>query len=90
MEQSLQILLQGGALAILAYLVVWVTRIGVPQLFDVLVGIRQSMDRHTGALEKLEASNERVVAKIAELAEDVGRVKACCPIITDSSPDGAT
>jgi len=54
MEQAVQLVIQGGALGLLAYLIWWVTQTGAPQLFSCLININGSLNTIHGRLEKVE------------------------------------
>lgn len=54
MEATLQIVMQTGALGLLAYLIWWVTQTGAPQLFTCLTNINGSLNTIHGRLEKVE------------------------------------
>lgn len=74
MDATLQVILQGGALGILAYLIFWVTRSGGPKLFDALFGIKSAMEAHTLKLEQFERTNDRLVDVVSRLARETKEI----------------
>lgn len=74
MEDSIQWLLQGGALAILIYIVIWTTRTGAPGLFEALAGIRTAMERNTMRTESLEETTKQLTYAVRRMAEKTGTV----------------
>lgn len=67
MEEAVQLLLQGGALGLLAYLIWWTTRDGAPQLFTKLGGIQSAIESHSNRLANLEAA-------MKELRQEMQRI----------------
>lgn len=67
MEEAVQLLLQGGALGLLAYLIWWTTREGAPQLFSRLGGIQVAIESHSHRLQNLEAA-------VSDLKREVQRL----------------
>lgn len=76
MDATLQYVLQGGALALLAYLLVWTTKSGAPKLFEGLGGITRAIDknsdkvdRNTEKLADLERTNTELVKVVMRVAQ---------------------
>tara|TARA_R110000772_G_C13309802_1_gene439830 strand:+ start:5945 stop:6235 length:291 start_codon:yes stop_codon:yes gene_type:complete len=74
MEEAVQWMLQGGALAILVYIVVWTTRTGAPGLFDALGGIRGAVEKNTVRTEQTEQTMRELTYAVRRMAEQHGTV----------------
>ncbi len=68
MPQEVQWVLQGGALLLLAYLIIWGTRTGGPKLFESLRGIQSAVESNTGKIAALEQTNRELSRVVGELA----------------------
>lgn len=60
MDQAVQMLLQGGALGLLSYLIYWMTQSGAPKLFERLGGIQVAIESHSHRLQNLEQAVEEL------------------------------
>lgn len=69
-EPFLPLVMQGGSMAILGYLVFWVTKNLAPKLIEALFGIKSAMETHTVKLEQLERTNARLAEVVTNLAKD--------------------
>jgi hypothetical protein len=54
MDQTLQVVLQGGALGILIYLIIWATQKGFPGFMMASERIAKSIDQNTAKLTDVE------------------------------------
>jgi hypothetical protein len=66
MENGVQMMLQGGALGLLAYLIYWMTQSGAPKLFDRLGGIQVAIESHSNRLLNLERIVEELRNEIRQ------------------------
>lgn len=67
METGVQLLLQGGALGLLGYLIWWTTREGAPKLFTHLGNIAAAMQSTSERLDKLEETVGALKARFDRL-----------------------
>ena len=74
MEDAVQWMLQGGALAILVYIVIWTTRTGAPGLFDSLGGIRSAVEHNTLRTQQTEQTMRELTYAVRRMAEKQGTV----------------
>ena len=72
MPEAVEMMLQGGALAILVYIVVWTTRTGAPGLFDSLSGIRTALEKNTVRTEQTEQTLRELTYAVRRMAEKSG------------------
>lgn len=75
MPEAVEWIIQGGALGLLGYLVIWATRTGAPNLFKALGGIKTAVDKNTERLGNLETTNReltRVVGQLANQSATIG------------------
>jgi peptidoglycan hydrolase CwlO-like protein len=79
MEQLIQVILQGGALGILIYLVIWTTRDGAPKLFQHLSEIKVAITRTGNKLDELEEKQGQIEEKIDAMQHDVSRIRVRRP-----------
>jgi mannose-1-phosphate guanylyltransferase len=68
-ETGVQLLLQGGALGMLAYLIWWTTREGAPKLFTHLSGIATAMQSTASRLEALEEAVKALQTDVKKLQD---------------------
>lgn len=73
--------MQGGALALLSYLVVWAVKTGAPKLFEVLMGIQSALAQNTSTLTKVEETNQQLAKQVLSMAEDISKVRGGCPVL---------
>lgn len=74
-EDIVQWVVQGGALGLLTYLVIWGTRTGAPNLFGALKGIQSAVEKNTDKISNLETTNReltKVVGKLANQSATIG------------------
>ena len=64
MEEAVQLLLQGGALGLLGYLIWWTTKEGAPQLFARLGGIQEAILTNNHRLQNVEHALEELKRKL--------------------------
>lgn len=64
MDGLLQVLLQGGALGLLSYLIIWTTREGAPKLFDLLGGIQKALEVNNNRVGNLEKAVEDLTNEV--------------------------
>lgn len=62
----LQLVLQGGSLVLLAYLIWWMTQTGAPKLFDRLSGVQSAIESHSHRLKDLEEAVEALRQQIQD------------------------
>lgn len=74
MPEAAQWIAQGGAVAILAYLVWWTTTRGAPNLFEALGGIRSAVEANTLRTENLEKTTRELTYVVRRMAEKSGTV----------------
>ena len=67
MDQVPQLVLQSGALGLLAYLIFWTTKDGAPKLFEHLSGLRSAVENTGNRLAALEEKVEDLAKKIEGL-----------------------
>lgn len=70
MEPVLQIIMQGGALALLAYLILWTTRDGAPKLFEHLSELKVAIANTGNRLAALEEKVEDLAKKVQKIVPD--------------------
>lgn len=75
MEQFVQLVMQSGALGLLAYLIWWVTRTGAPQLFTCLIGIKGSLDSVTSRLENVEDGQKGTHNRLDKVEDDLKELR---------------
>lgn len=69
MEAVVQLVLQAGALGLLAYLVWWATQTGAPNLFAHLNGIQVAINNHSARLDTVEKT-------ISELRNEIRQARS--------------
>ena len=75
MDTALQLILQGGAFSLLAYIVFWVTRDGAPKAWTAADRIARSIDANTaklGDVEKIQSQQTRLLIRLVENQRVVG------------------
>ena len=75
MDSALQLILQGGAFSLLAYIVFWVTRDGAPKAWAAGERIARSIDANTtklGDVEKIQTQQTRLLIRLVENQKMVG------------------
>lgn len=65
-----QLLVQGGSVGLLAYLIWWATKTGAPKLWDSLGGMKGSLDRLSSKVDKLNETNRDLTRVVGELAHE--------------------
>jgi len=71
MESAVQLVVQTGALGLLAYLIFWATRTGVPSIVGSMNGIREAVDKNTERLTSLEERQNEHTQMLTKLLEEV-------------------
>lgn len=69
MEAAVQLIVQTGALGLLAYLIFWATRTGVPSITSSMNGIKEAVDRNTARLTQLEQKQVQQTEVLSKLLE---------------------
>ena len=72
MDPVFQHVIQGGALGLLAYLIIWGTRIGAPKLFTAMHDITSAINRNTDKLADVEEKQRQQTEVVLRLVEAVG------------------
>lgn len=75
MEEAIQLILQGGALGLLAYLILWTTRDGAPRLFERLSAIQVAISTNTAQMKSLEDKVDTANTKVDDLREEVNDLR---------------
>ena len=71
-DVAVDIVIQFGALGLLGYLIIWLTRVGGPMLFQNLSAIQEAIRENSERLQSLEVSQSKVVDTVVE------RMRANC------------
>ena len=78
MEQAVQLIVQTGALGLLAYLILWGTRVGAPNLFASINGVKDAINANTdklAALENKQTLQTNILLRLVELSPVNGQVR---------------
>jgi len=65
-DVAVDIVIQFGALGLLGYTIIWLTRVGGPMLFQNLSAIQEAIRENSKRLQSLEVSQSKVVDSVVE------------------------
>jgi len=92
MDATLQSILQGGALALLAFIIVWVAKSGGPKLFEALNGITRAIDKNsasvntnTDQIREMRRDVRELQRTNGELVRVVGKVAEATKVVGEAT-----
>jgi hypothetical protein len=71
-DVAVDIVVQFGALGLLGYMIIWLTKVGGPLLFHHLGAIESAIEHNSRRLQSLELSQSKLVDSVVE------RMKQAC------------